>query len=39
MKWLRKQRHRHDWVVVGYGGCGWFLWRCECGDTEIGGAT
>ena len=29
-------KHRHKWVVVGYGGCGWFLFRCKCGAKEIG---
>lgn len=33
----RKARHRHEWHVVGYGGCGWFLLRCLCGATEIDG--
>lgn len=29
------RRHRHEYVHVGYGGCGWSLYRCACGATEI----
>ena len=37
MNWFRrKPKHRHDWNVIGYGGCGWFLIRCAtCGLEDI----
>jgi len=34
--WRRKPRHVHQYVRVGYGGAGWWLFRCAtCGATEI----
>lgn len=27
--------HEHDYQLVGYGGAGWSLYRCACGETEI----
>jgi hypothetical protein len=36
MRWLRRTpKHRHDFVRIGYGGSGWSLYRCACGEMEI----
>jgi hypothetical protein len=35
--WWRRSRHVHTWAVVGYGGCGWHLFRCSiCHVEDIG---
>ena len=38
MRWFRrKPRHHHDWKCLGYGGAGWFFYRCTtCGKEDIG---
>lgn len=33
---LLTRQHIHDWQRDGYGGAGWSLYRCECGEKEIG---
>ena len=38
MKWWGRNiadRHVHEFVRVGYGGAGWWLYKCPCGETEI----
>jgi len=31
-----RSKCRHEWVVIGYGGCGWLLLQCtKCGAKEI----
>ena len=30
------KEHTHAWVTVGYGGCGWYLLKCPCGERSIG---
>jgi len=37
MWWKKKQViHVHHYTIVGYGGCGWYLLSCGCGEKEIG---
>lgn len=30
-----RDKHRHDYQWVGYGGAGWSLYQCACGAKEI----
>lgn len=31
-----KHKHKHTWRIVGYGGAGWYLLRCDkCGGKGI----
>ena len=33
---VERVKHTHTWVTAGYGGCGWYLLKCSCGERSIG---
>ena len=31
-----RPKHIHEWMLIGYGGAGWSLYRCDiCGAEDI----
>ena len=33
---VERVKHTHTWVTAGYGGYGWYLRKCSCGERSIG---